>query len=75
MHAGLCWKSLRLGLRRVMQPPGQSWWAGGGFGGAIRLAGLVQTGLLDQPTHFSQVLQEEELSDALCSLMKMAFFW
>lgn len=59
----------------MMQPHGQGWWAGGDFGDAMRLAGLVGTGLLDQPTHCSQVLQEEELSDALCSLMKMAFFW
>lgn len=31
-------------------------------------------GLLDQLTLFSQVLQEEEFWNVMCSLMKIAFF-
>lgn len=54
--------------------PAEGWRAVGDFGVAIRPARLGVMGLLDQLTLFSQVLQEEELSNAMCSLMKFAFF-
>lgn len=60
----------RVGALKGDAAPWRAWGAVGDFGVAIKV-----TGLLDQPTLFSWISQEEELSSAMGSLMKTAFFF